>query len=130
MEALLLATTSDTNNFSAIGIVGMRGSGKTTLSQIMFHSSRVQESFSPMLWVELPQYPNLRSVVLAILECMASDFSLSVNTCDLDDHLHNMHLYLFNKKYLIVLDNMWPASSDDLDFNKKYITPLWNGLPL
>ncbi|GMP69254.1 hypothetical protein CsSME_00028580 [Camellia sinensis var. sinensis] len=79
MEALLLTTTFDTDNFSAIGII--------------------------------------RRI---------SDFSLSGNTSDLDDHLHNMYLYLFNKKYLIVLDNMWPASSDDLDFNK-YVTPLWNG---
>ncbi|CAL5383066.1 unnamed protein product [Camellia sinensis] len=100
MEALLLATTSDTDNFSAIGIVGMRGSSKTNLAQMVFHSSRVQESFSPMLWVELPQYPDLRSIVLAILECL----------------------------YLIVLDNMWPALSDDLDFNM-YVTPLWNGFP-
>ncbi|CAL5383071.1 unnamed protein product [Camellia sinensis] len=128
MEALLLATTSDTDNFSAIGIVGMGGSGKTTLAQMLFHSSRVQESFSPMLWVELPQYPDIRSIVLAILECLASDFSSFGNTSDLDDLLRNLGIYLFNKKYLIVLDNMWPASSDDLDFNK-YITPLWNGFP-
>ncbi|THF96912.1 hypothetical protein TEA_024250 [Camellia sinensis var. sinensis] len=105
------------------------GSGKTTLAQMVFHSCNVQESFSLMSWVELPQHPDLRSVVLAILECLESDFSLSGNTSDLDDHLHNMYLYLFSKKYLIVLDNMWPASSDDLNFNKMYITPLWNGLP-
>ncbi|CAL5331739.1 unnamed protein product [Camellia sinensis] len=128
MEALLLTTTSDNDNFSAIGIVGMGGSGKTTLAQMVFHGSRVQESFSPLSWVELPQYPDLRSIVLAILECLASDFSSFGNTSDLDDLLRNLDIYLFNKKHLIKLDNMWPALSDDLDFNK-YVTPLWNGFP-
>ncbi|CAL5383072.1 unnamed protein product [Camellia sinensis] len=108
MEALLLATTSDNDNFSAIGIVGMGGSAKTTLAQMVFHGSRVQESFSPMSWVD--------------------DFSSFGNTSDLDDLLRNLDIYLFNKKHLIVLDNMWPALSDDLDFNK-YVTPLWNGFP-
>ncbi|GMP69257.1 hypothetical protein CsSME_00028583 [Camellia sinensis var. sinensis] len=73
----LLLKTPDTDSISTIGIVRIDGSGKTTLAQMVFNSSQVQDSFSPVLWVELPQSlikPNL--IVFAIHKSLAIDFFL------------------------------------------------------
>ncbi|XP_028108471.1 probable disease resistance protein At5g45440 isoform X1 [Camellia sinensis] len=106
---------------------------------MVFNSPQVQGSFSPILWVELPQSlikPNL--VVFAILKSLASDFSWCGSAFDLNELLHNLHCRLLNNKYLIVLDNVWHASNwyFDLDSNSKLqmegnenYTRLSHGLP-
>lgn len=60
LERLLLnPERAESDSFKAIGIVGMRGVGKTTLAQVVFHRSEVKDRYLPRIWVCLSPSPQL-----------------------------------------------------------------------
>lgn len=115
----LLIPSSDNNNtdvrFNAIGIVGMRGIGKTTLCQLIFNKKKVRTHFLPRIWVCLSKQPRddedfRKETVKRILTYLGVQEEI-INSANeshgLKGLLFALRLQLIGKRYLIVLDDVW-----------------------
>ncbi|WRX11849.1 NB-ARC - like 10 [Theobroma cacao] len=105
----LLFKSDDEGNF-VIPIVGMGGIGKTTLAQLVYNDASIQNHFDLRAWVCVSDDFDVTRITKAILE------SVSSVSCN-DNELTSLHKKLKNvlseKKFLIVLDNIWNE-----DYNK------------
>ncbi|GMQ06397.1 hypothetical protein CsSME_00051011 [Camellia sinensis var. sinensis] len=91
-----------------ISIAGMAGLGKTTLAKKVYNS--VQQSFECSAWICVSQQPN----IVELLRDVASQVGLHKDKLE-----HNVHANLFkflcDKRYVIVIDDLWKIESwDDL----------------
>lgn len=93
----------------AVGIVGRCGCGKTALAQKVFASYKVEQEFSPRIWVCLSNMlldndvPRV-SVVKFILGKIFPAGKLDGSESKL---LEMLEQGLMGKRYLIVLDDAW-----------------------
>ncbi|XP_044496190.1 putative disease resistance protein RGA3 [Mangifera indica] len=93
-------------------IVGLGGLGKTTLAQVVFNDERVKSHFEVRIWVCVSEDFNVRRIVKAIIE------SASGTTCeflDLDPLQRRLQDLLNEKRYLLVLDDVWNEDQDMWD---------------
>nr|BAJ53242.1 JHS03A10.7 [Jatropha curcas] len=96
----------------AIGIVGMGGSGKTTLALEICNAERVRMEFSTRICVRLSDItrsnePEIgRKVVKLVLEALGYDISRLRDT-NMDGLLSILSSLLFHGRYLIVFDDVW-----------------------
>ncbi|KAA8531350.1 hypothetical protein F0562_006059 [Nyssa sinensis] len=107
----LLLKTPDANSINAVGIVGMGGVGKTALANEVFY--RVHKQFDVKLWIRLSQKLNLEDVdsKIEIVRKILEYFKETTNHASLDDLLHALYDNLRDRRYLIVLDNVWHESN-------------------
>uniref|UniRef100_A0A5B6ZUG6 NB-ARC domain-containing protein n=1 Tax=Davidia involucrata TaxID=16924 RepID=A0A5B6ZUG6_DAVIN len=114
MERLLVGRERN-DEFRGIGIVGMGGIGKTTLSQVIFNKQQVKNHFLPRIWVCLSKKPNQdgdnrKEIVKRMLICLGVEEEI-INSADekhgLPGLVFSLHLQLKGKRYLIVLDDAW-----------------------
>ncbi|KAJ9129012.1 hypothetical protein P3X46_034227 [Hevea brasiliensis] len=105
----ILLSDSDTNGLDVIPIVGMGGIGKTILAQLVYNDSRVQH-FQPRAWVCVTEEFNVFNVTKGIL--------MEVKPGSHDDKTPNqiqqkLKEELSEKKFLLVLDDLWNDEYDD-----------------
>ncbi|XP_057966231.1 putative disease resistance protein RGA3 [Malania oleifera] len=95
---------SDHENVSVIPIVGIGGLGKTTLAKLVFNDERVVRHFQLRLWVCVAEDFDMKVVVEKIIRSATRAIC-----CDLDmDQLQaRLRETLDNRKYLLVLDDVW-----------------------
>ena len=132
----MLHQRQSSDQFKAIGIVGKRGVGKTTLCQVLFNKKAkepVQANFLPRIWVCMSWNPNEyeHDHKATIVRRMLKYLGVENNIIDsvYKDHslgglLYALHLQLTGKKYLIVLDDAIEGDDaikegDDADKKKK-----------
>ncbi|XP_077242124.1 putative disease resistance protein At5g45490 [Tasmannia lanceolata] len=96
-----------------VGIVGIFGSGKTTLAQKVFATEEVMDNFELRLWVWVS--PKCRRVELLrrILENIGLEHEYVESILKIDPNkevlgvlLFLLHVHLMDKKYLIVFDDI------------------------
>ncbi|XP_057980634.1 probable disease resistance protein At4g19060 isoform X2 [Malania oleifera] len=115
IEKWLLETSDEEQGINAIGIVGMGGSGKSTIAQMVFQSEVIRKRFSPMIWVWLSERLNPENIdsrvtiVKQIVEYLTPDDEIMLES-DLAKLLHILFNRLSDKKYLIVFDNVYHSS--------------------
>ncbi|XAR66366.1 hypothetical protein NMG60_11012575 [Bertholletia excelsa] len=109
----LVRQNADDSKFRAIGIVGMRGVGKTTLSQLIFCNEELKNHFVPRIWVCASEQPkedkdNRKEIVKRMLTCLGveGDVIESIGP-GLKGLLFALRLQLMGKRYLIILDDLW-----------------------
>ncbi|KAL6311749.1 hypothetical protein AAG906_022954 [Vitis piasezkii] len=94
-------TAAANNVIDVMSIVGMGGSGKTTLAQLLYNDDRVKEHFHLKAWV-----------------CVSTEFLL------IDLLQRQLKDNLGNKKFLLVLDDVWDVESLDWESWDRLRTPL------
>ncbi|KAA8521318.1 hypothetical protein F0562_011991 [Nyssa sinensis] len=117
----LLGETQDGNSIKAIWIVGMAGIGKTALAKKVF--DEVKNQFNLTFWVQLseklkPKNQESRAeIIRKILEHFKGSATADASQ---DVLLQALHQKLQNKRYLIVLDNIWHLSDWDEELGSSW----------
>ncbi|XP_022889154.1 putative disease resistance protein At3g14460, partial [Olea europaea var. sylvestris] len=114
---ILFDDESNDNSISVIPIVGMGGVGKTTLVQLVYNDERLKDKFDLKAWACVSDDFNAVSVTKAILEEVSSG-----GRCDSEnfDKLQvKLKENLSDKKFLVVLDDIWNENYGDWDILRR-----------
>ncbi|KAK2999014.1 hypothetical protein RJ639_023773 [Escallonia herrerae] len=89
-----------------VGIVGMGGLGKTTITQTIFNDTRICARFQNKIWVSVSQTVNETEIMKSMLRQLQADDSGS------DGNLQfKICQVLSSTSYLIVMDDVWSVDS-------------------
>nr|AAT08953.1 CC-NBS-LRR [Helianthus annuus] len=110
LKQLLGDDGSSKENFSIVPIVGMGGVGKTTLVRILYNHTKVQSHFELHVWICVSDDFD----VFKISKTMFQDVS---NENKNFENLNQLHMALTNqlknKRFLLVLDDVWHENEND-----------------
>ncbi|XP_050274023.1 putative disease resistance protein RGA1 [Quercus robur] len=106
----LLLDVDEGHNVSFISIVGIGGLGKTTLAQHVYNDEQVKAFFELKMWVSVSEVFSVKTVAEKIIECATGrkpdNFPYEV--------LQNrVHQELDQKKFLLVLDDVWNVENEE-----------------
>ncbi|KAJ9685832.1 hypothetical protein PVL29_017768 [Vitis rotundifolia] len=110
VNCLLSDNARGKEDIDVICIVGMGGTGKTTLVQLLYNNDKVKEHFHLKAWVCVSTEFLLIKVTKLILEEIG-DRPTSDDNLDLLQR--QLKQSLVNKKFLLVLDDVWDVESFD-----------------
>ncbi|KAJ9687476.1 hypothetical protein PVL29_016099 [Vitis rotundifolia] len=112
VQLLLSDNARSTDAMGVICIVGMGGTGKTTLAQLLYNDQRVKEHFDLTAWICVSEEFDPIRVTKTILEAINSSAS---STADLNLLQVQLKESINMKKFLLVLDDVWNEDSCDWD---------------
>uniref|UniRef100_A0A0A0KKR5 NB-ARC domain-containing protein n=1 Tax=Cucumis sativus TaxID=3659 RepID=A0A0A0KKR5_CUCSA len=105
------------NGFRAIGIIGVRGIGKSTISRAFLQNPEVKSKFLPRIWISMSEnFTEDADPKIALLKRIL--ISLGVDTKfpggeTLGSLLYALRLQLRGKRYLIVLDDVQEFKTEE-----------------
>ncbi|CAD6336113.1 unnamed protein product [Miscanthus lutarioriparius] len=91
---------------SIVPIYGIGGVGKTTLAQLVYNDARTKDFFYVQAWVYVSVKFDLFSIGTSIISQLDNS-SGSNNGSDLQSVLNNLSTIINNKRFLLVLDDIW-----------------------
>ena len=91
-------------NVSFISIVGIGGLGKTTLAQYVYSDEKVKTYFELKMWVCVSDIFELKIIVEKII---ASAIDKKLENFEMDQLQNKLRQNLNQKKYLLILDDVW-----------------------
>ncbi|KAK4724905.1 hypothetical protein R3W88_027684 [Solanum pinnatisectum] len=91
-----------------IPIVGMGGLGKTTLAKRIFNDQHIKQQFKKRVWLCLPEMVETKSFLELILKSL-TERKVEVQSRDII--VKTLQDALGEKKYLLVLDDLWRVDS-------------------
>ncbi|KAL8506833.1 hypothetical protein ACS0TY_017648 [Phlomoides rotata] len=107
---ILVKEVKDCESLSVLPIIGVGGLGKTTLAQFVYNDERVSGHFDTKLWVCVSDDFDLKAILKAIIESAAGVRSDLENT---DSLQRRVRQELFEKRYILILDDVWNENQED-----------------
>ncbi|GFP98380.1 putative disease resistance protein rga1 [Phtheirospermum japonicum] len=104
VQLLLVSSNDGEEVLVVIPIVGIGGLGKTTVVKLAYNDDRVIRSFDLGMWVSVSGDFNVSKVVEKILRSATGE---SLGHLDMDQIQSRLVGVLSDKKYLLVLDDVW-----------------------
>ncbi|XP_024178444.1 disease resistance protein RGA2 isoform X2 [Rosa chinensis] len=109
--------SSDGQNISFIPIVGMGGLGKTTLAQLVYNDDRMNQTFETKIWVCVTDNFDIKRIFREIVMSQMSKKIIghdanSISVDKLETHAKDI---LAQKRFLLVLDDLWTYNHVDLE---------------
>ncbi|RCV19023.1 hypothetical protein SETIT_3G350300v2 [Setaria italica] len=107
IEAQMLAQCVNDNaaDRTVISICGMGGSGKTTLVSSLYGKQEIRNMFDCYAWITVSMNYLIEDLLSKVMRQL--DDSYEHCTADYNDLVKRIQSYLGNKRYLIILDDMW-----------------------
>ncbi|KAL8509301.1 hypothetical protein ACS0TY_016489 [Phlomoides rotata] len=107
---ILVKEVKDCDNLSVLPIIGVGGLGKTTLAQVVYNDERVSEHFDTKLWVCVSDDFDLKVLLKAIIESVAG---ARPDLENFDSLQRRVRQELYEKRYLLILDDVWNENQED-----------------
>ncbi|XP_034678421.1 putative disease resistance protein RGA4 [Vitis riparia] len=101
----LLVSSGNEKNLFAVAIIGIGGLGKTTLAQLVYNDERVVDFFEPKIWICVSDDFDVKLLVKKTLESLSG--GVAGNSESLEVLKVSLHEKLRQKRYLLVLDDVW-----------------------
>ncbi|KAL8503989.1 hypothetical protein ACS0TY_022643 [Phlomoides rotata] len=111
----LLVNNVSEQKLSVLPIIGLGGMGKTTLAQFVYNDDRVTHHFNTKLWVCVSDNYDLIAILKAIIESATGGRPTLENLASLQGRLLQV---LSEKRYLLILDDVWNDNQADWDILK------------
>ncbi|KAL8499312.1 hypothetical protein ACS0TY_022332 [Phlomoides rotata] len=111
----LLVNNVSEQKLCVLPIIGLGGMGKTTLAQFIYNDDRVTKHFNTKLWVCVSDNYDLIAILKAIIESATGDRPNLENLASLQGCLLQV---LSEKRYLLILDDVWNDNQADWDILK------------
>nr|GMD16642.1 putative late blight resistance protein homolog R1B-8 [Ipomoea batatas] len=105
--------TGPSNNFIVIPIVGMPGTGKTTFAYQIFDSTNKLNMFVHTIWIHVSHSFNRKQKYIDILCGITKHSRDTYSRIDENQLAGKIRDHLKDKKYFIVLDDIWEKSHWD-----------------
>ncbi|XP_052297186.1 putative disease resistance RPP13-like protein 1 isoform X19 [Citrus sinensis] len=110
VELLLRDDLSNDGGFAVIPIIGMGGLGKTTLAQLVYNDKRVQDHFDLKAWTCVSEDFDVKGLTKTILRSITKQ---TIDDSDLNLLQEELKKKLSQKKFLLVLDDVWNENYND-----------------
>uniref|UniRef100_A0A2N9F1P4 NB-ARC domain-containing protein n=1 Tax=Fagus sylvatica TaxID=28930 RepID=A0A2N9F1P4_FAGSY len=108
VSILLGRDSEEERNPHVISLVGMGGIGKTTLAQLAYNDPEVKAHFDLKMWVCVSDPFDKSRVAKAIVQEIKG---ISYTLTGLQSLLHEIHDLTKEKKFFLVLDDVWTEDS-------------------
>ncbi|KAJ0717013.1 putative P-loop containing nucleoside triphosphate hydrolase, leucine-rich repeat domain superfamily [Helianthus annuus] len=109
-QLLLPADEPCEQNYSIVPILGMGGVGKTTLARILYDEQQVKDHFQLKAWVCVSDEFDSFGISKVIFQSVAR---VNKKFADLNLLQEELKTHLREKKFLLVLDDVWTESYED-----------------
>ncbi|KAJ0860117.1 putative P-loop containing nucleoside triphosphate hydrolase, leucine-rich repeat domain superfamily [Helianthus annuus] len=107
---MLLGDEPCNQNFSIVPIVGIGGVGKTTLARLLYHEKQVTDHFDLKAWVCVSDEFDCSCISKVIFQSVTGE---NKDFADLNLLQEDLRNHLREKKFLLVLDDVWSESFED-----------------
>ncbi|XP_031395507.1 disease resistance protein RGA2-like isoform X2 [Punica granatum] len=104
----LLCPDEDKNPY-IVSIVGIGGIGKTALAKLVYNDDRVKLHFDSKIWVCVSEEFDLKIILQKIVKSVAQEPTTiqSIHLLELEQLQAKLQELLQDKKFLLVLDDVW-----------------------
>lgn len=119
-----LLESNEGHDGSTISVVGLGGSGKTTLAKHICHASKIKEHFNyNVFWVHVSQQFDVENLISKLFEAIVEQKSY----LHVQRHmLREISNKLSGKRFLLVLDDAWHEDRHDWE---QFMVHLKSGAP-
>ena len=108
---LSVGSLEERNSYCVISLVGMGSIGKTTLAQLAYNHPEVQDHFQKRMWVCVSDPFDQCKVAKAIIKEVDPEHG-PLDNIELQTLLCKIHDLIKDKKFFLVLDDVWIEDSE------------------
>ncbi|QHO52111.1 putative disease resistance protein RGA3 [Arachis hypogaea] len=111
----LMTQKLEANSIDVISIFGIGGLGKTTLAQMVYNDTRVNEHFDPLMWVCVSDDFDVKKLIKKIIHAASKRENVVDANSSLEYMISLLNQNLHSKRFLLVLDDVWNENHNKWD---------------